>query len=127
VETFNGIRNLTGHREPHNQATLACAAPGAGQHRELCTERIMSMPTILLIFGWRLFFYANEGNEPIHVHCRKGEKECKYWLDTETFDLEEAYGFNMTPRDKRDTKKIIFEHFEYIEQQWEEFQRRREL
>ena len=53
------------------------------------------MPTILLIFGWRLFFYANEGNEPIHVHCRKGEKECKYWLD--------------------------------IEQQWEEFQRRRAL
>ncbi|MCG6536745.1 MAG: DUF4160 domain-containing protein, partial [Syntrophales bacterium LBB04] len=30
------------------------------------------MPTILLIMGWRLFFYANERNEPIHVHCRKG-------------------------------------------------------
>jgi len=27
-------RYLTGHREPHNQATLACAAPGAGQHRD---------------------------------------------------------------------------------------------
>ncbi|RLB76591.1 MAG: hypothetical protein DRH24_17630 [Deltaproteobacteria bacterium] len=25
-------RYLTGHREPHNQATLACAPPGAGQH-----------------------------------------------------------------------------------------------
>jgi len=25
---------LTGHREPHNQATLACTAPGAGQHRD---------------------------------------------------------------------------------------------
>ncbi len=33
------------------------------------------MPTILLIMGWRLFFYANEGNEPIHVHCRKGDTE----------------------------------------------------
>ena len=29
-----GTRYLTGHREPHNQATLACAAPGAGQHRD---------------------------------------------------------------------------------------------
>jgi len=48
------------------------------------------MPTILMIMGWRLFFYSNEGNEPVHVHCRKGDKECKYWLDTEMFDLEDT-------------------------------------
>ncbi len=38
------------------------------------------MLTILVILGWRLFFYANEGNELIHVHCRKGDMECKYWI-----------------------------------------------
>ncbi|MDY6857667.1 MAG: hypothetical protein SWO11_23805, partial [Thermodesulfobacteriota bacterium] len=27
-------RYLTGHREPHNQTAFACAAPGAGQHRD---------------------------------------------------------------------------------------------
>jgi hypothetical protein len=54
------------------------------------------MPTILLLLGWRIFFYANEGNEPAHVHCRKGEKECKYWLDRENFDLEEAYAYNLS-------------------------------
>ena len=27
-------RYLTGHRKPHNQAELACTAPGAGQHRD---------------------------------------------------------------------------------------------
>ena len=26
------------------------------------------MPTILTIFGWRFFFYANERNEPIYIH-----------------------------------------------------------
>jgi len=83
------------------------------------------MPTILVIMGWRLFFYANEGNEPIHVHCRKGDTECKYWLNTDSFDLEEAYSFNMSPRDRRQIRKIIYEHFEYIEQQWTEFQQRR--
>ena len=66
----------------------------------------VSMPTILLILGWRLFFYANEGSEPIHVHCQKGDKECKYWLDQGTFDLEEAYAYNMSPRDKREIKNI---------------------
>lgn len=53
------------------------------------------MPTILLIMGWRFFFYANEGNEPIHIHCRKGDMECRYWLDRENFAVEEAYGYNM--------------------------------
>jgi len=83
------------------------------------------MPTILMIMGWRLFFYSNEGNEPVHVHCRKGDKECKYWLDTEMFDLDEAYSYNMISSNKREIKKIIFEHFEYIDEQWREFQRRK--
>ena len=72
-----------------------------------------------------MFFYANENNEPIHIHCRKGERECKYWLIRDLFDLDEAYAFGMSPRDKREIKKIIFEHFEYIEEQWDEFERRR--
>jgi hypothetical protein len=84
------------------------------------------MPTILVIMGWRFFFYANEGGEPIHVHCRKGDSECKYWLDRETFNLEEALAFNMSPKEKREVRQIIFEHFEYIEEQWDEFQRRRQ-
>ncbi|MBI5605504.1 MAG: DUF4160 domain-containing protein [Deltaproteobacteria bacterium] len=84
------------------------------------------MPTILAILGWRLFSYANEGNEPIHVHCRKGEIECKYWLDRETFDIEEALSYNMSEKDKRQIRKIIYDHFEYIELQWDDFQRRRQ-
>ena len=54
---------------------------------------------------------------PVHVHCRKGDKECKYWLDQNIFDLEEAMSYNMSSRGKREIKKIIYEHFEYIEQQ----------
>jgi hypothetical protein len=72
--------------------------------------------------GWRFFFYANEGSEPIHVHCRKGDQECKYWLDTENFAIEEAYSYNMGSRDKREVKKIIFEYFEFIEGEWAKFQ-----
>ena len=83
------------------------------------------MPTILVLMGWRLFFYANEGNEPMHVHCRKGDMECKYWIDEDTFDIQEAYSFCMSPRDKKQIRKIIFEHFEYIADQWREFQERR--
>jgi len=80
------------------------------------------MPTILFIMGWRFFFYANERNEPIHIHCKKQEMECKYWLGVENFTLEEAYSYNMSHKDKREVKKIIFEYFEFIESEWNRFQ-----
>jgi len=83
------------------------------------------MPTVLYIMGWRFFFYANEGNEPIHIHCQKAEKECKYWLDIENFDVEEAYSHNMNNKDKRQVKKFIFEYFEHIEEEWNNFQTER--
>ncbi len=58
------------------------------------------MPTFLLIDGWRFFFYANERSEPIHIHCQKGEKECKYWLDAKNFDVVESYTYNMNNKKK---------------------------
>ena len=82
------------------------------------------MPTILLVMGWRFFFYSNEKNEPIHIHCRKAEKECKYWLDTQNFDLQESFSYSMNNKDKREVKKIIFEYFEFIEQEWNRLQRK---
>jgi hypothetical protein len=82
------------------------------------------MPTVLIILGWRLFFYANEGNEPIHIHCQKDDMECKYWLDRDNFDIEEVFGYNMNSKNRRQIRKIIYDHFEYIEKQWDEFQRR---
>ena len=84
------------------------------------------MPTILVLLGWRFIFYANEGDEPIHVHCRKGGMECKYWLDVDNFDIQEAYSYEMSPRDKKQVRQIIFQHFDYITDQWREFQERRQ-
>jgi len=81
------------------------------------------MPTILMILGWRLFFYSNEGNEPILVHCQKSEAEAKYWLDVGGFEVIEAHSYNMFPADKRTVRKIIFEHFDYIVSQWNKFQK----
>lgn len=80
------------------------------------------MPTILYIMGWRFFFYSNERNEPIHVHCKKGDKEGKYWLDRDNFAIAEAFSYNMDTKDSRNVKKIIFEYFEFIESEWDKFQ-----
>jgi hypothetical protein len=79
------------------------------------------MPTILFIRGWRLFFYANERNEPPHIHARKGDVECKYWLHPETFDTEEAYAYNASPANRREIRRIIFENFDYLVAEYESF------
>ena len=79
------------------------------------------MPTILLIAGWRIFFYSNEGHEPIHVHAQKADMECKFWLDQETFEISEAFSYNLTPGSRKEIRKIIFEHFDYIVGEWNKF------
>jgi len=76
------------------------------------------VPTILYILGWRFFFYSNENKEPIHIHAQKAGKEAKYWLKIKEFEIEEAFSYKLSPKDKRDVKKIIYEHFDYIVEQW---------
>ena len=76
------------------------------------------MPTILFIYGWRLFFYSNESSEPIHVHAEKGDMECKYWLLAEEVEIREKFSFNMPPSAKKDIKKIIYQHFDLIIESW---------
>lgn len=76
------------------------------------------MPTVLYIKGWRLFFYSNEGNEPIHIHGQKGDKDCKYWLDVDDYAIREAYTYNMNNKDVREVKKIILQNFDDIVQAW---------
>jgi hypothetical protein len=76
------------------------------------------MATIVLVLGWRLYFYSDEGTEPVHIHARKGEAECKFWLHPETFDIEEAWSRSLTPRLRREVRQIIFGHFELILAEW---------
>ena len=83
------------------------------------------MPTILMMLGWRFYFYANERDEPAHVHCKKGDAEAKYWLDLDTFEVVEAHAYNMSPADRRTVRRIILEHFDYLVGQWNEFQEER--
>jgi hypothetical protein len=39
--------------------------------------------------------------------------------------VEEAFSYRMTGKEKREVKRIIFEHFEYIESEWDKFQEKK--
>ena len=84
------------------------------------------MPTIISLRGWRIFFFANEGNEPIHVHGKKGNANCKFWILVNAYDIKPAYTRRMTPAEIREVRKIIFAHFDIIVEAWNEFQQTKE-
>jgi len=79
------------------------------------------VPTIIFVCGWRVFFYSNKANEPIHVHAEKGDAECKMWLRTGIYDVEEAWSYNLTPRLRREIRRIVFDHFDLIVDEWKRY------
>jgi hypothetical protein len=70
------------------------------------------------------FTPMKETNRFIFI-AEKLKKNVNSWLDTENFDVKEAYTFNMNNKDKRQVKKMIFEYFETIESEWNQFVERR--
>lgn len=79
------------------------------------------MPTILLYKGWRVFFYANERQEPAHAHCAKGSARGKFWLLADTYDIRAAYVRSMTRQEEREIRKILFDHFDELIERWNAF------
>jgi len=75
------------------------------------------MPTILRIFGYRFFFFSNEGNEPAHIHIEKAEAHAKYWLDP--VELAGSYAFNA--KELNELRKLVEENKLLFEQKWYEY------
>ena len=45
------------------------------------------MPTLFELYGYKIFFWSNENNEPVHVHVCKGKptaNSTKIWLPPES-------------------------------------------
>ena len=76
------------------------------------------MPTVLRIRGFKVFFFSEEGNEPVHVHVRKGDGVAKFWLDP--VKLEYNDGFKK--QELRAIIAILEEHETELIQAWNEIE-----
>ena len=65
------------------------------------------MPTVLLVRGYRFFFFLNE-HEPIHIHVTKADSEARFVLVPE-IDLTYCRGFKKN--ELRDIVNLITEHY----------------
>ena len=44
--------------------------------------------------------------------------DCKFWLLLDKYDTEEVYAYGLSAAERRALRKIIFEHFDYLVEQY---------
>jgi hypothetical protein len=74
------------------------------------------MPTLLLTEGYRFFFFSNEGQEPPHVHVRKGGGLAKVWLEP----IRIAYSVALNPAELRRVRELTLENQVAFLERWNE-------
>jgi len=79
--------------------------------------QLFLMPTVLRVRGYQFYFYAEEGNEPPHIHVAKEVFDAKFWLSPARLAVN--HGFR--PHDLREIAAIIEEHATLILEKWNEF------
>ena len=72
------------------------------------------MPEIFRLEGYVFFFYANEGNEPMHVHVRRGGGYAKFWIEP----LELDYAKGLKTKEIVRAEILITENLETIGRKW---------
>jgi uncharacterized protein DUF4160 len=50
------------------------------------------VPTVLLVDGYRFFFFSNEGTEAPHIHVERGDDYAKLWLEPVTLSASTVLG-----------------------------------
>lgn len=95
---------------------------GANTSRFVCCQALTcdrcSMPTVLVVDGFRFFFFSNEGFEPPHIHVEKGDGHAKWWLGESP---ELAYSEGFTPSQLRRLRELVVEHRDLFAGTWNEY------
>ena len=76
------------------------------------------MPTILRIGPYRFFFYANDRDEPPHVHVERERNKAKFWITPVRLDRSGRFSrheINRIQKMVEDNQKVLLrgwnEHF----------------
>ncbi len=74
------------------------------------------MPTILILKGFRFFFYSND-HDPPHIHVEKDNKTAKYNLIP--LELVQSKRFNAS--ELKDIRIMVEDNVELFKQKWDEY------
>ncbi len=81
---------------------------------------INNVPSVLLVNGYRFFFFSNEGYplEPCHIHVRKHGALAKYWIGGRV-ELAENDGFSA--KELKEIGIIIHDNEKILMEAWNGF------
>ena len=74
------------------------------------------MPEVFRTEGYVFFFFANEGQEPMHVHVRRSGGYAKFWL----MPLTLAYAEGLKVRELARAEELVVAHKDEIRRRWHE-------
>jgi len=75
------------------------------------------MPTVLRVGQFRFFFYAEEGQEPPHVHIESAEKRAKFWLTP----IDETWNDGFRSGEMKSIERIIAANVDLLLEAWNDF------
>lgn len=85
------------------------------------------MPTLFEIYGYRIFFWSNEKDEPVHVHVCKGdpsENAAKIWLPPDSNPVLAKNDGRIPKRDLRRIMRMLSSNRDAIIARWYDYFRR---
>ena len=82
------------------------------------------MPTIFELYGYKIFFWSNENNEPIHVRVSKGKQSgdaTKIWLPPESNPVVAHNNSRIPQKDLTRILKSVAQNRETIVTRWYDY------
>lgn len=87
-------------------------------------KRGRNLPNLLSFRGFNIYFWSDEGNEPIHVHVQKGKHtsaSTKIWLLEDGNCLVANNKSQLTRRQLRIMEDFIKRNFKLICKAWKNY------
>ncbi len=75
------------------------------------------MPTLLIIFGLRFYFYSND-HEPMHIHVQSSDGVAKFEIKDQVVLLSNE---GLKNKDLKLAESIIEENLENFRENWQMF------
>lgn len=82
------------------------------------------MPSLFTVSGYKVYFWSNENNEPIHVHISKGKPSAngtKVWLTQNGGCILASNGSNIPQKELNELMEFISAQFFLICSEWKNF------
>lgn len=88
------------------------------------------MPSIFEVFGYKIYFWSNENNEPIHVHISKGKPSpnaTKVWLTKRGGCVLANNNSRISNKDLNALMEVVTSNYFLIISRWKVFNQTEEI